>query len=79
MLPAIRRIDGYLGAYLLRGDAGREVEFVTLTLWESLDAIQAFAGEDYAVAVVPPDARRLLERFDERSQHFEVRGEQGEF
>ena len=72
VLPGIERIDGYRGAYVLRtGDA--EVEFVTVTLWDTFDAIRAFAGDDYARAVVPPEARRLLERFDERSLHYEVR------
>jgi heme-degrading monooxygenase HmoA len=70
ILPGIHRIDGYLGAYLLRQDGTEDVEFVTLTLWESLEALRAFAGEDYARAVVPPAARELLDRFDERSAHY---------
>jgi hypothetical protein len=38
-----------------------------------VDAVRAFAGEDYEVAVVPPAARRLLSRFDPRSSHYELR------
>jgi len=72
VLPDIERIDGYRGAYLLRREAGEEVEFVTLTLWESWDALRTFAGEDHEAAVVPPAARALLSRFDERSAHFET-------
>jgi len=75
ILPGIHRIGGYLGAYLLRRDAGDEVEFETVTLWDSLDAVRAFAGEDHEVAVVPPAARELLARFDERSTHYEVLAE----
>jgi len=41
--------------------------------FESLDSVRAFAGEDYEAAVVPPKARAVLSRFDERSQHYEVR------
>jgi hypothetical protein len=37
-----------------------------------LEAVKAFAGEDYERAVVEPEARRLLSRFDERSEHYEV-------
>ena len=48
------------------------VEFVTIILFDSLDAVRAFAGEDYEVAVVPPTARRLLSKFDNRSAHYEV-------
>ena len=75
VLPGIHRIDGYAGAYLLRDDPDADglVEFVTVTLWETLDAIRAFAGADHERAVVPTEARRLLERFDERSRHYTVR------
>jgi hypothetical protein len=55
------------------GEAGGEVEFVTVMWFDSLDAVRAFAGDDHEVAVVPPAARKLLARFDERSQHYEVR------
>jgi len=48
------------------------MEFMTITLWDSLDAVGAFAGDDYEVAVVPPPARVLLSRFDERSRHHEA-------
>jgi heme-degrading monooxygenase HmoA len=73
VLPGIaRRIDGFRGAYVLRDDTGEEVEFVTITLFDSLDAVREFAGEDYAAAVVPPEARRLLSRFDARSRHYET-------
>ena len=72
ILPGIRRVAGYRGAYLLRRDVESGVEFATLTLFDSLDAVRAFAGEDYEVAVVPPDARKLLSRFDGRSVHYEI-------
>jgi hypothetical protein len=72
VLPRIDRLEGARGAYVLRTAAGNEVEFVTITLWDSLDAVREFAGDDYEVAVVPPAARRLLSRFDERSRHFET-------
>jgi hypothetical protein len=42
-------------------------------MWfDSLDAIKAFMGEDYAVSHVPAAARAVLKRFDERAAHFEV-------
>jgi heme-degrading monooxygenase HmoA len=73
ILPGIHRIDGFVGYELLRADlADGESEFVTVTYFESLDAVRAFAGEDYEAAVVPPEARELLTRFDERSRHYEV-------
>ena len=48
------------------------MEFATVTLWESMAAVREFAGDDPDAAVVPPEARRLLERFDQRSVHYEV-------
>jgi antibiotic biosynthesis monooxygenase (ABM) superfamily enzyme len=64
---------GFHGIELLRRTAGDEVEFVTLMWFDSIDAVRAFAGPDHEQAVVPPAARRLLARFDDRSSHFEVR------
>jgi len=72
ILPGIHRVPGHQGATLLRRTAGAEVEFVTITLFDSMEAVRAFAGADYEVAVVPPEARALLSRFDERSQHYEA-------
>jgi heme-degrading monooxygenase HmoA len=67
-----RDIEGYRGIHLFRRDVGAEVEFITVMWFESLDAVRAFAGEDYEVAVVPPKARALLSHFDARSQHYTV-------
>lgn len=72
ILPGIHRVDGYKGAYLLRRDVEGGVEFATLTLWESMDAVREFAGEHYEVAVVPPEARELLSKFDQTSKHYET-------
>src|SRR5262245_28794240 len=72
ILPGIRRVPGYRGAYLMRRDDSGETEFVTLTLFDSMEAVRAFAGEDYARAVIHREARPLLTRFDERSAHYSV-------
>jgi heme-degrading monooxygenase HmoA len=68
-----REIPGFRRIELLRRDLSEEVEFVTVMWFESLDAVRAFAGADYSRAVVPPEARALLKRFDERSAHYDVR------
>lgn len=70
---AARSIRGYHGIELLRRVTGDEVEFVTLMWFDSLEAVRAFAGDDYEQAVVPRAARALLKRFDARSAHYEVR------
>jgi len=68
-----RQIDGFMDIQLLRREVHEEVEFVTIIRFESLDAVREFAGDDYEIAVVPKKARKLLSRFDERSQHYEVK------
>jgi len=68
-----RRIPGLNDIQLLRRAVDAEVEFITIMRFESLAAVREFAGEDYEAAVVPEKARRILARFDERSQHYEVR------
>ena len=71
-LPSIHSLKGDHGATVLRRDGdGGEVEFTTLTRFESVAAIRAFAGDDYEAAHVAPRARALLSRFDARCQHFE--------
>ena len=64
--------DGYHGAYLLRRDLGGEVEFATIMLFDSLEQVRGFAGEDYESAYVPPKARAVLARFDQRSAHYDT-------
>lgn len=73
ILPAIAEeaTDGYRGAHVLRREGGGEVEFVTLLWFETEADLRSFAGEEETErAVVPPPARRLLKRFDERARHF---------
>ncbi len=70
---ASKNLTGYNGIQLFRRNVKDEVEFVTIMWFESIEAIKKFAGEDYETAVVPAKARELLKRFDERSQHYEVR------
>ena len=67
-----RKIPGYRGIHLLRRNVAEGVEFVTVMWFDSIDAVKAFAGDDFETAVVPPTARALLSRFDERSAHYNV-------
>ena len=71
-----RAIGGYRGIELLRRPASAsEVEFITLMRFDSVDAVRAFAGDDYEHAVVPPAAQKLLLRYDARARHYEIRGQ----
>ena len=70
-----RKIGGLLGIELLRRSLDTEVEFISIMSFDSIAAVRVFAGDDYEAAVVPPKARALLKRFDERSQHYEIRAD----
>ena len=70
-----RQIPGFIAIHLFRREIGDEVEFITLRCFDSLEAVREFAGDDYEASVVPPKARLLLSRFDQRSQHYELREE----
>ena len=73
VFPALSaRIPGFRGGYVLRRSREGEEEFVVMTLFESLEAVRAFAGEDYEVPVIEPEAARLLVRGDERAAHYET-------
>jgi heme-degrading monooxygenase HmoA len=75
LLPGISKRAGYKGSYLLRRDAGHEVEFVTILLWSSLDDLKAVTGPDYETAVVPEERRRYLSRYDTKAWHYDVVGD----
>lgn len=71
---AAKDVPGYKGIQLFRRAIdNEEVEFITIMWFTSWAAIKQFAGEDYEQAYVPPKARQVLARFDERSQHYEIR------
>ena len=70
-----KNVKGYKGIKLLRRILNDETEFITIMTFDSLEAVKAFAGEDYETAYVPAKAREILKRFDARSQHYEIREE----
>jgi heme-degrading monooxygenase HmoA len=72
ILPGIHRIKGYKGTWVLRRAQGKEVEFVTITTWDSWEAIEEFAGKDRTGSVIYPKAAALLSRHDEQSEHFDA-------
>lgn len=73
VFPALEMLDGYRGGYVLRRvPAAGIVEFVVITLWDSIDAVRPFAGPAPEVAVVEPAAREFLLEYDTHVAHFDV-------
>ena len=70
LFPSMRDIPGFRGADVLRAAEQDEVAFVTLARFDSLQAIRAFAGDDYERPMLEPAARALLSRYDERARHY---------
>lgn len=76
VLPGIS-VRGYRGAYVMRRDVAGTVEIATITLWDSLDAVKAFAGESYQTAVVSDESKALLSNYDRVCVHYETVMEPG--
>jgi hypothetical protein len=71
LLPELRKLPGFEGAYLLRRDLDQNgtVELTAHTFWGSPAAIRAFAGDDITVAIVEPEAQAMLLNFDRTATH----------
>jgi heme-degrading monooxygenase HmoA len=74
-LPGYRDVPGNRGGYMLRRTVGQLEEFCMVTVWESMDAIRAFAGDDPEVAVFYPADDRFLVTRDDRVAHYSVYAE----
>jgi heme-degrading monooxygenase HmoA len=72
VLPELGRVAGFLGAELATRQIGDTIEFVVLSRWRDLGAIEGFAGREIDRAVVEPGAVAALTDFDTRVQHYEV-------
>ncbi len=71
-IAAYRSTPGNLGAYLLTRDTEEHAEVVTFSLWESMDAVRAFAGDDPERAVFYPEDDRWLVERDLHVAHYDV-------
>ena len=70
--PQLSGIPGFIDARIWRRVVAEGVEFLIVTQWESLRAIQGFAGDEAERAVVPETVRRMMIAFDRTVRHYEV-------
>lgn len=75
MFPEIeaKNISGYRGIELLHRDLDGEVEFITTMTFDSIQNVIAFQGKDYQRCYVPDSAQRLLKRWNQVSDHYDVK------
>jgi heme-degrading monooxygenase HmoA len=71
-LPQLSAIPGFVDARILKRAIQEGVEFLIVTQWDSLQAIQRFAGEDAERAVVPEVVQDMMIEYDQTVRHYEV-------
>jgi heme-degrading monooxygenase HmoA len=75
-IEAYKATPGNRGAWMLWRPDGEQAEVITLSFWESRQAIQGFAGQDIEKAVFYPEDDRFLVERDLTVHHYEVAGEE---
>ena len=75
VIPQIEsyKMEGYRKMEVLRREHSSETEFITIMYFDSLELVKQFMGEDFETAHVPEAAQKVLKRWDDRSQHYEVK------
>ena len=71
-VPGYAKVPGNQGVWMLRRDLEGKTEFVMFTLWESMEAIEIFAGSHPETAVFYPEDDRFLVERETVVSHFEV-------
>jgi heme-degrading monooxygenase HmoA len=71
-IPAYRATNGNKGAWVLRRIDGEVAHFITLSFWESRDAIAGFAGTNIEVAKYYAEDKKYLLEFEPTVTHYEL-------
>ena len=74
VIPSIeeKKIKGFRRISLIKRNIEDEVEFITIMIFDNIDAVKELAGEDYENSYVPLKARQVLSRFDQKAQHYQI-------
>jgi heme-degrading monooxygenase HmoA len=73
-IPDYRTVPGNLSVHVLERADGDVTHFVTMTFWESMEAIRGFAGDDVAIAKYYPEDDDFLLEFEPTVTHYDVVG-----
>ncbi len=74
-IPDYRSVPGNISVHILERQEGDITHFITLTFWESLDAIRGFAGADVEKAKYYPEDKDFLLEFEPTVVHYQVVGQ----
>ena len=70
--PQLSGIHGFVGASILKRQVDQGVEFLIVTVWDSMEAIERFAGETADAAVVPPAVQAMMIDYERKVRHYEI-------
>jgi heme-degrading monooxygenase HmoA len=70
VFPELERIEGFQNAHVMQRGDGDLVEILVMTMWNSMDDVRRFAGDDPTQAVVEPEARKVLTDYDATVKHY---------
>ena len=77
LLPHVERelsSRGFRGFQVMRREDGKEVKFETMLWFDSIESVQSFAGKNYETPVISEKAQKLLTRYADRCEHYDVSG-----
>ena len=74
-IPDYRSVEGNISVHILERTEGEITHFITLTFWQDMGSIKAFAGKDVEVAKYYPEDKNYLLEFEPRVVHYEVVGQ----
>lgn len=71
-VPDYASTPGHVETLVLRSIEGGIAHFLLVSLWDSIESIKRFAGEDFDKARYYPEDRQFLLEFEETVSHYEV-------
>ena len=74
-IPDYQSVEGNISVHILERSEGAITHFVTLTFWEDMESIKAFAGEDVSAAKYYPEDQDFLLEFEPKVVHYELVGQ----
>lgn len=74
-IPDYQSVAGNISVHILERPEGEITHFITMTFWESLEAIKGFAGKDVETAKYYPEDKDFLLEFEPTVVHYEVVGQ----